>query len=353
MPHPITQLDDLLKLAQEKGASDLHISANQPIMIRVDGQMTPLDLPILDAHTTKQLFCSVMNDDQIHTWQNQLELDFSSTSRHLIRYRANVFHQAYGPAGVFRLISCQIPTLDSLGLPANLTKLAELSQGLVLVTGATGSGKSSTLAALIHHINQHKSRHIITIEDPIEFLHSSQKSLINQRQVNSHTHSFNQALRSALREDPDVILIGEMRDVDTIRLALSAAETGHLVLATLHTSSAAKSIHRIIDVFDSAEKELIKIMLSESLQAIICQKLLPACGGGRVAACEILVATPAIRNLIRENKIAQIPSVIATGSQAGMLSLENSLKQLLSQAKIDAKTIAEFLSPVQNSTNII
>lgn len=334
MPNPAISLSQLLTFAQDKKASDLHLSANQPIMMRLRGQMVSLDLPILNNQEIKTLIAQAMNDEQYQQWQTNLELDFGSTIAG-IRCRVNAFYQLHGAAAVFRLIHNHIPSLASLQLPPTLAEISQLDQGLVLVTGATGSGKSTTLAALIDHINSTTSKHILTIEDPIEFIHTSKKSLINQRQLQEHTHSFHTALRSALREDPDVILIGELRDLQTIRLALTAAETGHLVLATLHTNGAAQSIHRLIDVFSADEKQLISTMLSESLQMIISQKLIPSLDGSQVAACEILKATSAVRNLIRENKIAQLANSITTGSQFGMVSFESSIKTLIAQGKLD------------------
>lgn len=341
-PMKTANLSDLLTFICEQNASDLHLSANQPIMMRLHGKMTalPFDPPSHQAVT--QMLFGVMTDEQQQAWQTNQELDFAIQTANA-RFRVNVFYQHTGAAAVFRHIKQRIATLDELNAPPILQKIATLTQGLVLVTGATGSGKSTTLAAIIDYINRHRHAHILTIEDPIEFVHHSQKSLINQRQVHQNTHSFANALKSALREDPDVILVGELRDLQTIRLALTAAETGHLVLATLHTNSAAKSIDRLIDVFDAGEKSMIRTMLAESLQAVIAQKLLPAVQGGRVAAYEILLATPAVRNLIRENKIHQLNSIIQTSGQIGMLSLENSLKSLQAQGKITDKTVQNTL----------
>lgn len=335
-------LPQLLALAQKYQASDLHLSADAPIMLRVDGVMHPLPTPAPDSETVKQWLTSVMSKTQLDEWQRQLELDFVVEVGEL-RFRANAFWQNHGAAAVFRRISSQVPSFGTLGLGQVFERIANLRQGLVLITGATGSGKSTTLAAMIDYINTHHARHIITIEDPIEFVHPCKKSLINQRQVHAHTMSFEAALRSALREDPDVILVGELRDLQTIRLALTAAETGHLVFGTLHTTSAAKSIDRIIDVFASDEKQMIRTMLSESLQAVVAQTLLPKIGGGRVAAFEIMLATSAIRNLIRENKIAQMQSAIVTGGNVGMTSLENSIRALLSAGQIDKQTADEHL----------
>lgn len=336
-------LSDLLAIICQQNASDLHLSANQPIMMRLHGKMTALPFDAPSHNEILAMIDTVMTPEQHRQWQQERELDFT-ICQNSTRFRVNAFYQHYGAAAVFRHINERIATLDELGAPPILPKIATLQQGLVLVTGATGSGKSTTLAAIVDHINRHRRAHILTIEDPIEFVHHSKKSLINQRQVHQDTHSFANALKSALREDPDVILVGELRDLQTIRLALTAAETGHLVLATLHTNSAAKSIDRLIDVFDANEKAMIRTMLSESLQAIIAQKLLLSTQGGRVAAYEILLATPAVRNLIRENKTQQLNSVIQTNGQIGMISLENSLKALLAQGKITPETAGQALT---------
>lgn len=332
-------LDNLLRLALEKTASDLHLSPGQPPIIRVDGDLLPIsDQPKLTAEAIKDLIFSVLSDDQKTKLEKDLELDFAMSIPQLSRFRVNAFHQMYGIAAAFRMIPEEVPSLEDLGLPKILKELLDLPNGLILVTGPTGSGKSTTLAAMIHHINMTYPYHIITIEDPIEFTHASIKSLINQREVSRDTHDFNIALRSALREDPDVILLGEMRDLETIRLALTAAETGHLVLATLHTSSAPRSISRIIDVFPSGEKNIIRNMLSESLQAVICQTLVKKITGGRLPAFEVMLGSNAIRNLIREDKIAQMYTTIQTSSELGMCTLDQYLQKLVAAQAITTET---------------
>ncbi|HCN66341.1 MAG TPA: twitching motility protein PilT [Pseudomonas sp.] len=319
---------DLLAFSVKHGASDLHLSAGVAPMLRVDGDIQRSDLPVLAPAAVRELIHSVMNSAQRSAFESAHEADFSYAVPGLGRFRINAFEQQRGAGAVFRSITSQVPSLEGLGLGEVFKGLCGLSQGLVLVTGATGSGKSTTLAAMIDHINATRQQHILTIEDPIEYLHAPRQCLINQREVHRDTHSVAAALRSALREDPDVIMLGELRDLETIRLALTAAETGHLVLATLHTASAAKAVDRIIDVFAADEKAMVRTMLSESLQGVIAQTLVKRVGGGRVAAHEIMLATPAIRNLIRENKVAQMVSAIQTGAAAGMQTLEMSLKRL-------------------------
>ena len=332
-------IKDLLAFAVENKASDLHISTGLPPMIRVDGDLRRIDVPDLDQQTARELLYAIMNDKQRREYEENLELDFSCEIPKLSRFRVNVFVQNRGCAGVFRVIPGNVLTLEELDSPASLKNISNFPRGLVLVTGATGSGKSTTLAAMLNAINDSHYSHIITVEDPIEFVHQSKKCLINQREVHRDTFSFSNALRSALREDPDIILVGEMRDLETIRLALTAAETGHLVFGTLHTTSAAKTINRVIDVFPGAEKTMVRTMLSESLQAVIAQNLLKKNGGGRVAAHEIMVCNSAIRNLIREDKIAQMYSAIQTGQASGMQTLEQCLSKLVAQNKI-SKNIA-------------
>ena len=319
---------DLLAFSVKHGASDLHLSAGVAPMLRVDGDIQRSDLPVLTPAAVRELIHSVMNSAQRSAFESAHEADFSYAVPGLGRFRVNAFEQQRGAGAVFRSITSQVPSLEGLGLGEVFKGLCGLSQGLVLVTGATGSGKSTTLAAMIDHINATRQQHILTIEDPIEYLHAPRQCLINQREVHRDTHSVAAALRAALREDPDVIMLGELRDLETIRLALTAAETGHLVLATLHTASAAKAVDRIIDVFAADEKAMVRTMLSESLQGVIAQTLVKRVGGGRVAAHEIMLATPAIRNLIRENKVAQMVSAIQTGAAAGMQTLEMSLKRL-------------------------
>lgn len=337
-------LSDLLQFTIENEASDLHLSADEPPMIRVNGEVRRISSPPLTNTQVKEIIYEMMSDTQKAVYEEELELDFSLNVENLARFRVNAFHQNRGPAAVLRSIPGQVVTLKDLNAPAIFKDIADNKRGLVLVTGPTGAGKSTTLAALINHISSNKDLHIITIEDPIEFVYTSNKSLINQREVGRDTKSFNAALRSALREDPDVILVGEMRDLETIRLAMTAAETGHLVLGTLHTTSAPKTVDRIVDVFPSDEKAMIRTMLSESLCAVISQSLVKKYGGGRVAAHEIMLATPAIRNLIRENKVAQMVSVIQTSAALGMQTLDQSLMNLV-KAKVisraDAKDFAQ------------
>ena len=331
---------ELLAFSVKNKASDLHLSAGLPPMIRVDGDLRRLNLPPMDNQQLTELLYSTMNDHQRRDFEANLELDFSYAVPSLARFRVNCFHHDRGVGGAFRTIPAAVLTLDDLGAPPSFKDIINVPRGLVLVTGPTGSGKSTTLAAMIDHINTTVAGHILTIEDPIEFVHTSRKSLINQREVHRDTHGFNQALRSALREDPDIILVGEMRDIETIRLALTAAETGHLVFATLHTSSAAKTIDRIIDVFPAGEKTMVRSMLSESLRAVIAQTLMKRIGGGRIAAHEIMLATPAIRNLIREDKVAQMYSAIQTGQNMGMHTLDQYLEGLVSRGIITRQEAA-------------
>lgn len=328
----------LLNFTVKTKASDLHITAGLPPRIRVDGEIRELDVPTLTAPDAHDLLYSVMNDSQSKQFEREHELDFSFELTDVARFRVNVFEQYRGIAGVFRVIPQEVLTLQQLGQPPVLKKISDLPNGLVVVTGPTGSGKSTTLAAMINYINEVHSHHILTIEDPIEFVHVSKKATVNQREVHAHTDSFTNALRAALREDPDVILVGEMRDLETIRLALTAAETGHLVFGTLHTLSASKTIHRIVDVFPGDEKDMVRAMLSETLQAVISQTLLPKRGGGRVAAQEILLCNAAVRNMIREDKIAQMYSVMQTNTKDGMRTLDAHLQQLVAENLILPKT---------------
>ena len=327
-------ITDLLRFTVEQGASDLHLSAGQPPIIRVDGDIRRIDAPALSHKEVQRRVYDIMNDSQRREFEARMETDFSFAARGLGRFRVNAFQQDRGMGAVFRAIPSDVPTLESLGAPRIFRDLCQLPRGLILVTGPTGSGKSTTLAAMVHERNRNDHGHILTIEDPIEFVHEPQRSLINQREVHRDTQSFDAALRSALREDPDVILVGELRDLETIRLALTAAETGHLVFGTLHTSSAPKTIDRIIDVFPAAEKSMVRSMLSESLQAVISQTLLKRSSGGRVAAHEIMIGTPAIRNLIREDKVAQMYSTIQTGASQGMQTLDHALQQLVQQGVV-------------------
>lgn len=329
------QITDLLGFAVQNKASDLHISTGLPPMIRVHGDIRRINLPDATSEEVFNMITEVMNDNQRKLYQQNLETDFSFELPNVARFRVNAFNTNRGPAAVFRTIPSEVLTLQQLDSPSVFKDICNTPRGLVLVTGPTGSGKSTTLAAMIDYINETQNMHVLTVEDPIEFVHQSKKSLINQRELHEHTHSFENALRSALREDPDVILVGEMRDVETIRLALTAAETGHLVFGTLHTTGAAKTIDRIVDVFPAAEKDMTRTMLSESLRSVISQTLLKRKDGqGRVAAYEILISTPAIRNLIRENKVAQMGSMIQTGQQYGMQTLDQALTTLVKRNQI-------------------
>ena len=325
---------ELLAFSVKNKASDLHLSAGLPPMIRVDGDIRRLNMPALDNQQLAELIYSTMSDHQRRDYEANLEVDFSYSVPGLARFRVNAFHHDRGVGAAFRTIPAEVWTLEDLAAPVIFRDVINVPRGLILVTGPTGSGKTTTLGAMIDHLNKTTSGHILTIEDPIEFLHVSKKCLINQREVHRDTHGFNQALRSALREDPDVILVGEMRDIETIRLALTAAETGHVVFATLHTSSAPKTIDRVIDVFPAGEKAMVRSMLSESLRAVIAQTLLKRINGGRVAAHEIMIATPAIRNLIREDKVAQMYSSIQTGNNVGMCTLDQSLEELVRRGVI-------------------
>ncbi len=333
-------IGELLAFGVKNGCSDLHLSAGMPPMIRVDGDVRRINLPALDHKTVHDLVYDIMNDKQRKDYEEFLETDFSFEIPGLARFRVNAFNHQRGSGAVFRTIPSDILTLEDLKCPSIFKDIADYPRGVVLVTGPTGSGKSTTLAAMVDHKNKTEYGHILTVEDPIEFVHTSNKCLINQREVHRDTLGFNEALRSALREDPDVILVGELRDLETIRLALTAAETGHLVFGTLHTSSAAKTIDRIVDVFPAAEKDMIRAMLSESLRAVISQTLLKKNGGGRVAAHEIMIGTPAIRNLIREAKIAQMYSAIQTGQAHGMKTLDQDLQRLVNENQVSRKEAA-------------
>ena len=326
---------ELLAYSVKNKASDLHLSAGLPPMIRVDGDVKRLNVPALDNKQLTELIYSTMSDHQRRDFEANLEVDFSYSVQGLARFRVNCFHQDRGVGAAFRTIPADVWTLEDIGAPPSFKEIINIPRGLILVTGPTGSGKSTTLAAMINHLNETVNGHILTIEDPIEFLHTPRRCLINQREVHRDTHGFNQALRAALREDPDIILVGEMRDIETVRLALTAAETGHIVFATLHTSSAAKTIDRVIDVFPAGEKDMVRSMLSESLRAVIAQTLMKRIGGGRIAAWEIMIATPAIRNLIREDKVAQMYSAIQTGQNVGMMTLDQHLESLVQRGIIN------------------
>lgn len=327
-------ITQLLEFSVQQKASDLHLSAGAPPTLRSDGDMRRIDMPKLDARTTQNMLYEIMSKPQQAQLESELEIDFSYTLPNIARFRVHVFQQNRGISAVFRAIPSHVMSLDELDAPEILKDIAQMPRGIVLVTGPTSSGKSTTLAAIIDFINATQHAHILTIEDPIEFIHTPKKALINQREVHRDTHHFSNALRSALREDPDVILVGEMRDLETISLALTAAETGHLVLATLHTHSAAKSIDRIIDAFPAGEKNRVRAMLSESLQAVISQTLLKKQNGGRVAAHEILLGSPAIRNLIREDKVPQMYSVIQTSNKSGMQTLDQDLQRLVKKGTV-------------------
>ena len=333
-------INELLAFSVKNNASDLHLSSGMPPMIRVDGELHKVNLPPLDSKVVLDLLLGIMTKEQQAIYENSLELDFSYELENTARFRVNAFHQQRGPAGVFRTIPNRIASFEELGLPQVIQEIINRRNGLVLVTGPTGSGKSTSLASMIDVINRIRYEHIITIEDPIEFIHQSDKCLINQREIGRDSLGFTNALRAALREDPNIILVGEMRDPETIHLALTAAETGHLVFATLHTNSAAKTINRIIDAFPAGEKEMVRSMLSESLHAVISQSLIKRIGGGRIAATEIMICTSAIRNLIREDKVPQIYSAIQTSQSLGMHTMDMCLRDLAA-ANIIAKTSAQ------------
>ena len=332
---------ELLAFSVKNNSSDLHLSAGLPPMIRVDGDLRKINVPALDHKEVIKIIYDIMNDKQRRTYEEFYETDFSFEIKELARFRVNVFTQARGAGVVFRTIPEKILSIEDLGMPPVFKDIAAYPRGLVLVTGPTGSGKSTTLAAIIDYINTNRYDHILTIEDPIEFIHTSKRCLVNQREVHRDTISFDKALRSALREDPDIILVGELRDLETIRLAMTAAETGHLVFATLHTNSATKTINRIIDVFPGDEKSMVRSMLSESLQAVIAQSLLKKIGGGRVPALEIMLCNSAIKNLIREDKVAQMYSTIQTGHGKGMHTLDQHLIQLVDDKIIARSTAIE------------
>ena len=341
-------ITELLAFSAKQGASDLHLSAGLPPMIRVDGDVRRINLPALDHKQVHALIYDIMNDKQRKDFEEFLETDFSFEVPGVARFRVNAFNQNRGSGAVFRTIPSKVLSMEDLGMGEIFKKISDVPRGLVLVTGPTGSGKSTTLAAMLDYINSNKYHHILTVEDPIEFVHESKKCLVNQREVHRDTLGFSEALRSALREDPDIILVGEMRDLETIRLALTAAETGHLVFGTLHTTSAAKTIDRVVDVFPAEEKSMVRSMLSESLQSVISQTLLKKIGGGRVAAHEIMIGTPAIRNLIREDKVAQMYSAIQTGGSLGMQTLDSCLKTLVSKGIVSREAAREKAKTPEN-----
>ncbi len=334
-------ITELLAFSAKQGASDLHLSAGLPPMIRVDGDVRRINLPPLEHKQVHALIYDIMNDKQRKDFEEFLETDFSFEVPGVARFRVNAFNQNRGAGAVFRTIPSKVLTMEELGMGEVFKRVSDVPRGLVLVTGPTGSGKSTTLAAMLDYLNNTKYHHILTIEDPIEFVHESKKCLVNQREVHRDTLGFSEALRSALREDPDIILVGEMRDLETIRLALTAAETGHLVFGTLHTTSAAKTIDRVVDVFPAEEKAMVRSMLSESLQSVISQTLIKKIGGSRVAAHEIMIGTPAIRNLIREDKVAQMYSAIQTGGSLGMQTLDMCLKGLVAKGLISRENARE------------
>ena len=344
---------ELLLFGKKENASDIHISSGEPPMIRIHGEMRKLDAPPLPREEVHNLLYGILNDQQRKTFEEFHELDFAIALTEAGRFRINAFLQNRGESIVFRTIPTVIPSLEQLNMPKILSDLTKKEKGLVLITGPTGSGKSTTLAAMIDLINREEKCHILTVEDPIEFVHQSKTSLVNQRELGSHTHSFANALRSALREDPDVILVGEMRDLETISLALTAAETGHLVFGTLHTSSAPKTVDRIVDVFPPEQQEQVRTMFSESLQAVVTQMLLKRKDGkGRVAALEVMVGTPAVKNLIRENKIAQIPSSLQTGRQYGMQTMDQALIDLYQKDVVTREAIEKLVSSPSSLSGI-
>lgn len=346
----MASIDDLFKIMVEQGASDLHVTSGAPPLLRLNGDMVPMNFKELSNQDVQSLVFEILNEKQKKIFIEKWELDCAYSIPSVGRFRCNVFMQRKGLGAVFRIIPEDIKTPEQLGLPMTLIDLCNVHKGLILVTGPTGSGKSTTLASLIHHINMNQESHIITVEDPIEFVHQNIKCIVNQREVGTHTKSFANALKAALREDPDIMLVGELRDLETISLALTAAETGHLVFATLHTNSAAKTIDRIIDVFPEGQQQQIRTMLAESLRGVVAQTLFRrADGPGRVAAYEIMKCTRAISNLIRENKIHQIPSQIQIGQKDGMMLFEKSVDELLKRGKISRAEAHSFLGKDDDS----
>lgn len=342
------EITELLAFAQQNKASDLHIVGGKEPMARIDGGLRPIKTGDLSGDVVKNMIYSIMTEEQRSEYEAEKEIDFAITFGAESRFRVNAYTTITGAAAAFREIPTKIPNLEQLNCPPIFKQFCEIERGLVLVTGPTGSGKSTTLAAMINHMNENSDMHILTVEDPVEFVHHKKRALINHREVGRHTKSFARALKSALREDPDVILVGEMRDHETISLALSAAETGHLVMGTLHTSSAAKTVDRIIDVFPAGDKEMVRSMIAGSLQAVISQVLLKKKGGGRVAAHEIMTGTSAVRNLIRENKVAQIYSMIQVGARYGMQTMEDGIKKAVDGGLVDPGTAEEMKSSLSD-----
>jgi twitching motility protein PilT len=336
-------ITELLAFAQKNKASDLHVVAGKEPMVRIDGGLRPIKTGDLSADTVKNMIYNIMTEEQRAEYEAEKEIDFAIAFGEESRFRVNAYTTTTGSAAAFREIPTKIPSLEQLNAPEIFKQFASIERGMVLVTGPTGSGKSTTLAAMINYMNENSDLHILTVEDPVEFVHKKKRALINHREVGKHTKSFARALKSALREDPDVILVGEMRDHETISLALTAAETGHLVMGTLHTSSAAKTVDRIIDVFPAGDKEMVRAMVAGSLQAVISQVLLKRKGGGRAAAHEIMVGTNAVRNLIRENKVPQIYSMIQVGQRYGMQTMEDSIRKLVESGTVDASEAGDML----------
>lgn len=338
-------IEKILAYAKKKSCSDIHITVGSPPTLRIDGDIMPIDkAPILNSEQVKSMIHEIMNDQQKQRYKEELEIDFVIQIKDNLRFRVNAFNTLNGPAATFREIPCEIKTLSQLEVPQSIADLTNYESGLILVGGPTGSGKSTTIAGMIDHINANKPKHIITIEDPIEFIHNTKKSLLNQREIGSNTKSFARALKSALREDPDIILVGELRDIETIQLALTAAETGHLVMATLHTSSAFQTVNRVIDVFPSHDKALIRTMLSTSIRGVVSQRLFKKKGGGRCAAFEIMLANSSIRNMIREDRLQQINSIIELNKKSGMCLMKDSIANLLDSGKITQEIADEAIN---------